>query len=220
MSLTNACRVALVVEDNSAFATQIDTAIQTLGESWCVRIVDSGHQALTRLSAPATTVDLVLVDLGLPDMSGVDVIRAARVRFREVPVLVVSAFDNGSSVLASVQAGASGYLCKGDSVLSLADAVRRVLAGEFPISPSIARHLFHFATLPAQEPTGADGLLSPRELELLGWLSKAYTYDEAARRMEISVNTAHTFAKRIFRKLEVGSKGEALAHARGRGWVG
>jgi len=210
---------ALVVEDNPAFVSLIEHALAVVDPAWHVRTVVRGHQALTLMAAPSTTADLVLVDLGLPDISGVEVVRAARVRFPDVPVMVVSVLGNGSSVLAAVQAGARGYLQKGDSALSLSHAIQRVLAGEYPISPSLAHHLFRFASVHAPASSGVDGLLSPRELELLQVLGQGYTYDEAARRMGISVHTAQTFSKRIYTKLEVGSKSEALAHARDRGWL-
>ena len=210
---------ALVVEDNPAFVALIEEALAAVDPAWRVRTVVRGHQALTLMSSAMTTADLVLVDLGLPDISGVEVVRAARVRFPDVPVMVVSVLGNGSSVLAAVQAGARGYLQKGDSALSLSRAIQRVLAGEYLISPSLAHHLFRFASIHAPARTDADGLLSPRELELLQLLGQGYTYDEAARRMDISVHTAHTFSKRIYMKLEVGSKSEALAQARGRGWI-
>ena len=212
-------RTALVVEDNPAFVSLIEDALAAVHPGWQVRAVERGHQALTVMAAPTTTADLVLVDLGLPDISGVEVVRAARVRFPDVPVMVVSVLGNSSHVLAAVQAGARGYLQKGDSALSLSHAIQRVLAGEYPISPSLAHHLFRFASIHAPASNGPDSLLSPRELELLQLLGQGYTYDEAARRMDVSIHTAQTFSKRIYLKLEVGSKGEALAHARQRGWI-
>ena len=83
----------------------------------------------------------------------------------------------------------------------------------------MAHHLFRFASIHAPTSNGPGNLRSPHELELLQLLGQGYTYDEAARRMDISIHTAQTFSKRIYMKLEVGSKGEALAHARERGWL-
>ena len=219
-SETQGRHTALVVEDNAAFSALIGEALAAVGAHWQLRTAVTGREALTLLASPDAVASLVFVDLGLPDMSGVDVIRAARARWPDAPVLVVSVLSNSASVVAAVQAGARGYLQKDDSALSLAQAIQRVLAGEYAISPSLAQHLFRFVVTHAP-PASADddAVLSPRELELLKLLGQGYTYDEAARRMQISLHTAHTFSKRIYLKLEVGSKGAALAQARDRGWI-
>jgi len=137
-----------------------------------------------------------------------------------VPIMVISVLTSSANVLAAIQAGACGYLHKGDSALSLSLAIGRVLAGEYPISPSLAHYLFKLVK--TREPlVGSAGAaaLAPRELELLQWLGKGHTYQEAARKMDISVSTAQTFSKRIYQKLAVTSKGEALDAARSRGWL-
>jgi DNA-binding NarL/FixJ family response regulator len=158
----------------------------------------------------------VLVDLGLPDMSGVAVIRAARARHPKAPIMVVSVLGGSENVLAAIRAGARGYLHKADSVMSLAEAIKRVLAGEHPISASLARYLFNLVQSDAPTP-GERGTLSPRELQLLRLLSQGYTTQEAAERMGVGLSTAQTFCRRIYQKLQVHSKVKALLAARERG---
>lgn len=208
-------RLALVVEDSPEFQAVITQAMAGIGEGWRCHVADSGTQAMTALADKALRPDLVLVDVGLPDMSGITVIRAARAKYPKVPIMVVSVLSNSDNVLAAIRAGARGYLHKADSVLSLSDAIQRVLAGEHPISSSLAHYLFNLVQ--AQSPGSDESGLSPREVQLLRLLSQGYTYDEAAERMGVSLSTVQTFSRRIYQKLQVNSKVKALVAARERG---
>ena len=215
-----ATRNALVVEDSLPFARLVETALTGVGAQWQVRHMSNGTDAIAYLASKNARANLVLVDLGLPDMSGVEVIRAARERFPDVPIMVISVLTSSANVLAAIQAGARGYLHKGDSALTLSQALTKVLAGEYPISPSLAYYLFKLAQEQAPSAgTPAPITVSPRELELLQLLGDGHTYEEAANKMAISVHTAETFSRRIYQKLQVGTKREALAAARGRGWL-
>jgi len=223
-------RLALIVEDCPQFTQLVAQALAGVGPHWQARCVATGGEALDFLARNDTGIDLMLADLGLPDMSGTEVIRAARARYPEAPIMVISTLASNSAVLSAIQAGARGYLRKFDSALSLSRAIANVLAGEYPISPSLAHYLFklaqthapatHFATTGAPfTDAPAAGALSPRELELLRLLGQGRTYGEAADKMAITLNTAQTFARRIYQKLQVGTKGEALETARDRGWL-
>lgn len=208
---------AVIVEDSPAFATRIADVVRTLGAQWQPVILGTGAEAIAAIAAAREPIALVLVDLGLPDMPGHEVIARARLALPSTPVMVVSVLSSEDSVLQAIQSGARGYLQKDDSTLNLAQAIAGVIAGEYPISPSLAHHLFRLAgaTPPALRP-GTEPL-SARELELLHLLGLGYTREEAARRMQVSGNTVQTYCKRIYLKLDVASKGEALHAARARG---
>ena len=208
--------VALIVEDNPEFRDVIAQALAKIGDGWSARAVTSGADGIAALDDPDFDPGLVLVDLGLPDMSGVAVIRAARARHPKVPIMVVSVLGGSENVLDAIRAGARGYLHKADSVMSLAEAIKRVLEGEYPISASLARYLFNFVQPESKEP-GERGKLSPRELQLLRLLSEGFTVQEAAERMAVGIATAQTFARRIYQKLQVNSKVKALLAAKEQG---
>lgn len=208
--------VALVVEDNPEFRDVISQALSKLEDGWSARLATKGADGLAALEEAGFNPRLVLVDLGLPDMPGVAVIRAARARHPAAPIMVVSVLGGSENVLAAIRAGARGYLHKADSVMSLAEAIKRVLAGEHPISASLARYLFNLVQSDVPTP-GDRGVLSPRELQLLRLLSQGYTTQEAAERMGVGLSTAQTFCRRIYQKLQVNSKVKALVAARERG---
>lgn len=211
-------RLALIVEDNPEFQGVITQALARLGGGWEVRATVTGGDALAALDEPGLKPELVLVDLGLPDMSGVSVIHAARRRHPTIPIMVVSVLGGSDNVLAAIRAGARGYLHKADSVMSLAEAIKRVLEGEYPISASLARYLFNLVQ-PESKELGGRGKLSPRELQLLRLLSQGFTVQEAAERMAVGVATAQTFSRRIYQKLRVHSKVKALLAAREQGLI-
>lgn len=211
-------RVALVVEDSPEFQAAITHALSQTGEQWALQVADTGKEALALLAGRALRPDLALIDLGLPDMSGVAVIRAARNRYPKLPIMVVSILDSSDHVLAAIRAGARGYLYKGDSIVALAEGIQHVLAGGHAISPSLARYLFNLVQAEPLE-SGEAGSLSPREAQLLRLLGQGFTYDEAAERMGVSLPTAKTFSRRIYQKLQVNSKVKAIVAARERGLI-
>ena len=160
--------------------------------------------------------DVLLVDLQLPDGSGIDLISEQSSRNPALPILVISVFGDEERVVNAISAGAQGYLLKDDEEDTIVDAVDHLLRGESPISPSIAAHLiqrFRHAT-PNRH---TDNPLSERELEVLELAAKGLTYRETAALMDVSVNTVGTFTKRIYTKLAVSSRAEAIFEARQMG---
>lgn len=213
LSLATSEFVALLVEDDPYFMRLTEQALRSLGNDWQALRASTGREALDLIDrSELAWVDLVLVDLGLPDVNGSEVIRRAHLRWPQVPILVSSVHRTGEDVLKAIEAGARGYVDKGDTALTLSHAIETVLRGEYPISASLAQHLF--SLVPRQAPRAelhpGQSLLSPREIELLKLLSDGYTYEEASHQMGVSLNTVQTFSRRIFQKLEVRSKVQAL----------
>ena len=179
-----------------------------------------GLQAVETLEA-----DVLLVDLGLPDGSGIDVIRAAHLRRPACAIMVCTVFGDELHVVQSLEAGATGYLLKDSSARRMVGEIRSLHLGGSPISPLIARQiLMRFrrqqpvAAAPQQQ--AARPLLSAREQEVLELITKGFTADEIADLLSVSRHTVLTFVRRIYRKLQVNSKAEAIYEARSQGLLG
>lgn len=206
-----------------------------------VLLANNRAEALSLL--PNHPVDVLLVDLGLPDGSGLDVIRAARRQWAGCNVLVSTIFGDEAHVLPSIEAGATGYLLKDSSAPGLVDEIRAVHAGGSPISPMVARKILaravglqvlsvpaHAGTAVPQadalQKTPTDGLsalvpqevsLSVRERAVLQLVSKGFSTEEAAIELDVSTSTVRTFVRRIYAKLQVRSRIGAIDVARRHG---
>jgi DNA-binding NarL/FixJ family response regulator len=159
-----------------------------------------------------TGTDVILTDIGLPGMSGIDGIRALRERLPEVPILALTVYDSDDQVFRALCAGASGYLLKNTPPARLLESLREVTAGGAPMSPEVARRvlrLFRDFTPPVR----ASYRLTPQEHELLKLLVDGHHKKTAAAALGISVNTVSFHLKHIYQKLQVHSKTEAVAKA-------
>ena len=163
--------------------------------------------------------DVVLVDLGLPSGSGIELIRFAHENLPDTDVMVVTVFGDEPHVMASLEAGATGYLLKDSCAEDLTDQIRTLHAGGSPISPVIARQLLvRLGPLPQPSPDG-EAMLSPQERQVLTYSAKGFNFEEIARMMGVSRHTVMTYVKRSYRKLQVHSKTEAIYAARKLGLV-
>jgi DNA-binding NarL/FixJ family response regulator len=213
-----ATRNVVLVEDNPAFRLLIGEAMLHIGLKGPVVECATGAALMELIEQPQTRLDLALVDLGLPDMGGVEVIQAIRRRFSEIPILVISVLSLERSVLSAIRAGANGYILKGDSAQSMGQAILEVLQGNYPISPSLARTLFKLAGAP----TGKSAIsfsLSPRELETLQSIARGNSYEQTAVVMGIGVSTVQSNIRNLYRKLEVRSQVQAVTKARDAGLI-
>ena len=215
---TTARRI-LVVEDNPLFQSQIARAVASVEPASRVLVCDTGSVAIDHLEDPQQRIDLALVDLGLPDIGGIEVIRAVRRRFADVPVMVISVVSAERSVLAAIRAGARGYILKGDSEASIGQAIQDVLHGNYPISPSLARTLFKLAGAPGASGGSDEFRLSPRETETLQLLSRGLSYEEVAGLMGVALSTVQTNIRNLYRKLDAKTQMQAVAKARDAGLI-
>lgn len=210
----------LLVEDDPTFFEAMRRAVELAPD---LRLLGAATTlAEGRALVEGTSPDVLLVDLGLPDGNGIDLIRLARARHPDCDAMVITVFGDESHVIQSIEAGASGYLLKDAGADDVAEQIRRLHAGGSPISPVIARRLlarFQAAAVPADAPGPPRADLSSRELEVLGLITKGFTFDEIARLLAVSPHTVSTYVKRIYGKLQVGSKTEAVYEARKLGLV-
>jgi DNA-binding NarL/FixJ family response regulator len=157
--------------------------------------------------------DVLIVDLGLPDGNGADLIRRAVGKRPDCDVLVVTVFGDDQHVIDAIEAGATGYLLKDSPAGELARCIRELRAGGAPISPSIARRLLARMRAPADKPAPQVSPLSEREAEILGLVAKGLSFAEVAAALDISAHTVVAHVKKIYRKLAVHSRGEAVFEA-------
>ena len=164
--------------------------------------------------------DVYLVDLGLPDRDGRDFIRWLVQQQPEALAMVVTVFADEEHVLTSLEAGAMGYLLKDAPGSEIAQCIVELHEGGSPISPSVARSVIRrFVKAPTGAPAIEDNPLSQRELEVLRLIEKGMTYDEVAQVLDLSWHTVTAYLRRVYRKLQVHSRGEAVFEARQRGII-
>ncbi len=208
----------LLVEDDDATRLRLTQAInahECLDVKWNCATLREGLLIL-KTQRP----DVLLTDLGLPDGSGIELIRAARLLNDAIEIMVISVFSDERNTLEAIKAGASGYLLKDGDTAYIGDAIQRLLAGESPISPGIARHVLKSCRNANQHSLAPDESLkkqapklTKRETEVLQCITKGYTYHEVANILGMSHNTITSHIKNIYRKLEVHSRGEAVFEA-------
>ena len=207
----------LVVDDDDAFRESVCAAIAR--DDGMVLAAQSNSVAAAREAIRHGDFDVALIDLGLPDGNGIDLIREISRTLPEADVMVVTVFGDEAHVLASIEAGATGYLLKRSLTDTLGETVRELRAGGSPISPVIARQLLQrFKRDTPESPQAAatvvdDGGLSEREREVLLFIAKGFTVGEIANMLHLSAHTVATHVKHIYRKLAVHSRTEAVFEA-------
>ena len=216
----------LIVEDDPAFRARYAAVLAHDSSFDVVASVGTGGEGLAMLDLRKP--DVLLVDLGLPDISGIEVIRHASQTLPKCECMVVTVFGDEEHVLASIEAGAAGYLLKDASEESFLSGIRELINGGSPISPIIARRLlkrFHAdapqtnVPTPATDDENSNVTLSEREREILLLASKGFNYPEMGKLMGISPHTVTSHVKKIYRKLAVHSRGEAVFEANRMGLI-
>jgi DNA-binding NarL/FixJ family response regulator len=197
----------MVVEDDPAFLTRFCKIVASDAELElfaAVADVASARQAMSK-AAP----DVLLTDLGLPDGSGIDLIRETAHRHPDTDIMVITVFGDEDHVLASIEAGATGYILQ-----EFVHLIKQLRAGGSPISPVIARQLLR-RLKPAAVAAEAkpETALSVRESEVLAFIAKGFSFGEISRLLGLSHHTVVSHVKKIYQKLAVHSRGEAVYEA-------
>jgi DNA-binding NarL/FixJ family response regulator len=185
----------------------------------------SGEAALELLEKKQP--DVLLQDLGLPRMSGIEVTRQVKRRWPQIEVLIFTIFDEEEKVIEAVKAGASGYLLKGSSSDKMLDAIREVKAGGSVIQPNLARRLLRHFHVPELETRPSAALreepptrpLTQREIEILRLIAKGLSNNEAAGVLGLSRATVRTHLEHIYDKLEVTNRVEAVTEGLRKGLI-
>ena len=180
---------------------------------------EAGSCAEARALFERVRPQVLLTDLGLPDGTGIALIREARGRFPDVLPLVITVFGDEQHVVSSIEAGATGYILKDSAPADVISCIRLLRAGGSPVSPVVARSVLRAirnrmgSTAPARAPGSEQNPLSARETEILQLLAKGMSFNEIGEILGISPHTVTAHLKKIYRKLAVHSRGEAVYEA-------
>ncbi|MBI1874425.1 MAG: response regulator transcription factor [Acidobacteria bacterium] len=202
-----------IVEDNQHLRADFARLVDGAGDMTCVATFASAEAALIDL--PATAPDVVLMDINLPGMTGIECTRRLHADAPKIQIVMLTAFDDSELVFESLKAGASGYILKRAPAAEIIEAIRDVHAGGAPMSGTIARKVVQFFGQRNQRAPRAAApevdALSARERAVLEALSEGQFYKEIADSLEISINTVRKHIKSIYEKLQVHTRLEAVA---------
>lgn len=209
---TREIRVALV-EDNGGLRNSLERLFSAADGIALVGMFNDGESAVAGLAEMSP--DVVMVDINLPGISGIEVIRRSKAAMPNVQFLVLTVYDEPSRIFQALAAGANGYLLKRAEPSELLSAIRELHGGGSPMSGSVARKVvqsFHRMGASNDETEN----LSPRETEILQLLAEGYLYKEIAEKCSIGIETVRTYIRRIYDKLHVRSRTEAvIKHLKG-----
>lgn len=211
----------LVIEDELVTRTNMCAAVNASAGFNLVASFGELQPALAWMKSHP--LDMLLTDLGLPDGSGIDAISFCRKAWPDCDILVITMFGDEKNVLASIEAGATGYILKDGDHQDVPRAMHALCNGGSPMSPLIARKVLERALQSANskslsapspnKPTAPPVMLTKRESETLDLIARGYTYEEVARLLAISLSTVCTHIRGIYGKLAVTSRGEAVFEA-------
>lgn len=207
----------LLVDDDSELLEALAEVLSARG--FVPTTFGAASPAIAALRA-GLVVDVALLDLGLPDLSGVQVVRAVRAHCPGAVPLVFTIQEDAPSVFDALRAGARGYLLKSTRFERLAELIGEAQSGGVPMSPAVARYLVEAlpAANDAEEEKRFDAL-TRRERDVLALLARGLSYADVASNLQISLGTVQVHVKHLYGKLEIASKAEAAALATKLGWV-
>jgi DNA-binding NarL/FixJ family response regulator len=197
----------VIVEDNRSFRGKLATYLNATPGYNCVGVYDSAEDALKAI--PRLSPDVVLMDIHLPNMSGVDCTRRLKELCPAIQILILTVYEDNDRIFGALKAGASGYLLKRADPADILRAIQEVKQGGSPMSSQIARRVVQSFRELTPDPQKNE-VLSQREEEILQLLSKGYSTKEIAESSSISVNTVRSHLRHIYEKLHVRSRTEAV----------
>lgn len=208
-SASSVVKVA-IIEDVREIREGLGRLIGSTQGFRCTGIYASMEEALEKI--PHNLPDLVLSDIGLPGMDGIDGIKLLKDRYPDLTILMLTVYDDNERIFDALCAGACGYLLKKTPWPKLVEALKEAVEGGSPMSPEVARRVITvFREI--KPPKQADHELTPHETRLLRMLVEGHSYKTAAAQLNVSVNTVKFHLRHIYEKLQVHTKSEAVAKA-------
>ncbi len=198
-----------IVEDSEPVRNTLTKLIDRTEEFRCVSQYANAEAALEGL--PKDKPEVVIMDINLPGMNGVECVRQLKAKLPEVQVMMLTAYEDTENIFNALAAGASGYLLKRTPREELLAAIKEVQRGGSPMTTHIARKVVQSFQKPAAAPPPVESNLSEREQQVLDCLSQGFLYKEIAEKLGISYETVHTYIRRIYEKLQVRTRTEAVA---------
>jgi DNA-binding NarL/FixJ family response regulator len=197
-----------IVEDSENVRTTLARILSRTEGFQCVSHYSNAEAALEKL--PQDKPDVVLMDINLPGINGVECVRRLKPLLPQTQVMMLTVYEDTENIFAALAAGATGYMLKRTPKAELLDAIREVRAGGSPMTTHIARKVVQSFQQAGASPQPAENL-SQREQEVLDLLSQGFLYKEIAEKLGISYETVHTYVRRIYEKLQVRTRTEAVA---------
>jgi DNA-binding NarL/FixJ family response regulator len=196
-----------IVDDDEGIRSSLAALIR---RAPAMRLIgDYANAEIALKEIPRNPPDVVLMDINMPGMKGVECVRQLRALVPQVQFLMLTVYEDSDSLFNSLKAGASGYLLKRTASKNLLEAIRDVHAGGSPMSPQLARRVVMFFNQPTQAESEM-ARLTTGEKEFLEQLAKGYAYKEIADRMNISIDTVRSYVRTVYEKLHVHSRTEAV----------
>lgn len=206
----------LIADDSESFRSGLKALFKATPDIQLVGEATQGHQAI--LLAEQVQPDVILMDLHMPDVDGIEATRQITHTSPHIAILALTMLDDDNSLFAAMQAGARGYLLKGASKSEIRRAIRDVAAGAAIFSPAIAKRMMtYFSQMRQQAVKYAFPELTGREREILTLIAQHYTNQEIARKLTLSPKTVRNYCSNIFAKLQVADRAEAVIRARESG---
>jgi DNA-binding NarL/FixJ family response regulator len=196
-----------IVEDNAALANGLRKIVESASDFRCLGVWTTAEEALKKIDAFRPQV--VLMDINLPGMSGIEATARIKQHLPEIQVIMVTVYRDHDQIFAALKAGASGYLLKRSTPEEVRQAIRDVRSGGAPMSAEIARRVVEAFHQPVKAPGAEEIKLSKRETEILEHLTMGLANKEIADRLTISGETVRVHLRRIYEKLHVHSRTEA-----------
>jgi DNA-binding NarL/FixJ family response regulator len=197
-----------IVEDNEQLRNTLSRVLNRADGFKCVSTYADAESALDAL--PKDKPDVVLMDINLPGMNGVECARKLKQTAPQIQIVMLTVYEDTENIFNALAAGASGYMLKRTSTPELLESIRDVQRGGSPMTTHIARKVVQSFQKPVTSAEGTEDL-SPREKEVLDFLSQGFLYKEIAEKLGISYETVHTYVRRIYEKLQVRTRTEAVA---------
>jgi DNA-binding NarL/FixJ family response regulator len=206
----------LVADDHRQFRAGIRAMLRREAELELIGEVATGAEAIE--AAESLQPDVVLMDLHMPDVNGIEATRQILASSPHIRILVLTMFEDDDSVFAALRVGARGYLLKGADKAEIVRAIRALERGEAIFGPAIAQRLMHYFATPHPTPAvTAFPELTEREREILTLIAQGWGNNEIAARLVVSLKTVRNYVSNIFSKLEVADRTEAILRARNAG---
>lgn len=200
-----------IVEDDVGIRSGLVRLLRRAPGLECLGHYSSAEEALKELPQADPPPEIVLMDINLPGMNGVECVRRLKAKMPALQIMMVTVYENPELIFEALSAGATGYLLKQTKPAELVEAIRDIHRGGAPMSSQIARKVvLSFQARPASAETEQ---LSPREQEILNWLAKGFLIKEIADRLGIGFDTVRSHIRRIYEKLHVHSRAQAVAKA-------
>jgi len=198
-----------IVDDNDGIRSSLATLIRRAPTLKLLGEYSDAETAVKEI--PTKTPDVVLMDINLPRMNGVECVRQLKSALPKLQVLMLTVYEDSDSLFNSFKAGASGYLLKRTASARLLEAIHEVNTGGSPMTPQLARRVVQFFNAPAKNLADASvARLTAGEREFLDQLANGYAYKEIADRMKISIDTVRSYVRTVYEKLHVHSRTEAV----------